>query len=76
MDEDYVKRLVVARLKTIPPNVGFTLGSYGEFSRDDIIKNVLDGTKIGKEFTRMELRMIIESPKLVGRLYGKPSPSY
>ena len=76
MDEDYVKQLVVARLKTIPPNVGFSVGSHGDFSRDAIIRNVLEGSKIGKEFTRMELRLILESPKLVGRLRGETSSSY
>jgi len=76
MDEEYVKKLVVARLKTIPPNIGFSVGSHGDFSRDDIIRNVLGGTAIGKEFADMELRMIIESPKMVGRLRGNASSSY
>jgi len=75
MDQNYIKQLVVARLKTIPPNVGFSVGSHGNFTRDEIIQNVLNGTPVGKEFTSMELRMLIESPKLVGRLRGAASSS-
>ncbi|MCX6770981.1 MAG: hypothetical protein NTX79_02915 [Candidatus Micrarchaeota archaeon] len=76
MDESYLKKLVVARLKTIPPNVGFSVGSHGDFSRDQIIKNVMDNTAIGKEFSQLELRMLIDTPKLVGRLSGTKASSY
>ena len=70
MDEDYVKELVAARLRTIPPNVGFSLGSYGNFTRDEIISHVLRGTEVVNHFSDMEVKMLIESPMLVGRLSG------
>jgi len=76
MDEEYIKKLIVARLNTMPPNVGFSLGSFGSFSRDEIIDNVQRGTEVGQEFTKIELKMILESPKLVGRLSGKKASSY
>ncbi|MFH1306211.1 MAG: hypothetical protein ABIH83_00955 [Candidatus Micrarchaeota archaeon] len=76
MDDEYVKKLVIARLMTIPPNVGFSLGSFGSFSRDEIIDNVQRGTEVGKEFTKIELKMLLGSPKLVGRLSGKTASSY
>ncbi len=76
MDEEYVKQLVVARLRTIPPNIGFSLGSYGNFTRDEIITNVIRGTEVGRHFSQMEVKMLIESPRLVGRLSGgKKAPS-
>ncbi len=75
MDEDYVRELVAARLRTIPPNVGFSLGSYGNFTRDEIISHVLRGTDVGKHFSDMEVRMLIESPGLVGRLSGNKKAS-
>ncbi len=75
--DDYIKKLVVARLMaTMPPNVGFSVGSHGNFSRDEIIRNVSQGTKIGKEFADMELQMLLDSPKLVGRLSGKAPSHY
>jgi hypothetical protein len=76
MDEEYVKQLVAARLRTIPQNVGFSVGSHGNYTRDEIIQNVLDGTPLGREFAKMELRMLIESPKLIGRLHGAAASSY
>ena len=77
MNEEYVKQLVMARLKTIPPNVSFSVGPYGNFTRDDIIKQVDEGTPIGREFAKIELRMLVDSPRLAGRFGGKAtSPDY
>ncbi len=76
MDEDYVKKLVVARLKTMPPNIGFSIGSFGDFKRDELIDNVMKGTPIGKEFIGIELKMLIDTPKLVGRLSGQATSHY
>jgi len=76
MDEEYIKKLVVARLKTIPPNIGFSIGSYGNFTRDAIIKEVERGTDIGQEFTKIEMKILIDSPKLAGRLSGKATSSH
>ena len=76
MDEEYVKKLVVARLSTMPPNVGFSIGAYGDFKRDDLIANVREGTPVGKEFIKIELRMLLDTPKLVGRLSGQATSSH
>lgn len=76
MDNAYLKQLVIARLKTIPPNISFSVGSYGDFTRDELIRNVMEGTAVGKEFSRMEIRMIVESPVLVRRLSAKASASH
>jgi hypothetical protein len=76
MDDEYVKQLVAARLRSLPPNVGFSVGTHGNFTRDQIIDNVLNGTPIGKEFARMELKMLVETPKLAGRLGGKKVSPY
>lgn len=76
MDEEYVKKLVVARLRTMPPNVGFSIGSYGDFKRDDLIANVMEGTPVGKEFIKIELRMLLDTPKLVGRLNEQATSSH
>ncbi|VVB65699.1 Uncharacterised protein [Candidatus Gugararchaeum adminiculabundum] len=76
MGEDYVKELVIARLRTIPPNIGFSVGSHGDFTRDEIINQVSKGTDIGKEFAAIEIKMLIDTPKLVGRLSGKTPSSH
>lgn len=66
--EEYFKKLVVERLRTIPPNISFSIGAYGDFSRDDLINQVLRGTKVGKETIKSELRLLREMPRLISRL--------
>lgn len=76
MDEDYLKKLVIARLKTIPPDVYFSVGSHGDFTRDQLIREVISNSEVGKEFANIELKILIDSPKIVGRLSGKKTSSY
>lgn len=61
---DYFKKLVVTRLKAIPPNVGFSIGSYGDYSRDQLIQEVEKGTKVGQAAVNQQLNFIREMPKL------------
>ncbi|GEM_PF-1039811 len=76
MDNDYVKKLVMARLNSLPPSIGFSVGAHGNLSRDDIIREVNDNSPIGREFAKMELRMILDSPGLAGRLGAKTVASH
>ena len=55
MDKEYVKKLVIERLKTIPPNVSFSIGGYGDYTRDELIDQVLKETEVGKENIKSEL---------------------
>ena len=75
MDAEYLKKLVIARLKTIPPNISFSIGSHGDFTRDQIINEVARESDIGKEFTEMEIKLLLKSPKLVSWLSGKKTAS-
>lgn len=68
MDEKYARKLVAARLRTIPPNVSFSIGAYGDFTRDELINEVLQGTEVGKETIKSELRLLREMPRLVSKL--------
>jgi hypothetical protein len=74
MDEDYLKKLVIARLRTIPPNISFSVGSFGDYTRDQIINHVKQGTEVGKEFISIELKTLKMSPKIVRLLSGKKNP--
>ncbi len=76
MDNEYLKKLVVARLKTIPPNISFSVGSKGDFTRDQLIREVVGDTSVGKEFANMELKLIIDSPKMASWLSGKKAAHY
>ncbi len=73
MDE-YLKDLVVTRLKAIPPNVSFSVGSFGDYRPSELIKEVQKGSEIGKATVSMELNFLREMPKLsqrLGRHFGK-----
>lgn len=76
MDQEYLKKLVIARIKTMPPDVSFSVGSHGDFTRDQIIREVMHETDVGKEFMNIELNILLDSPKIVGRLRGKAASHY
>lgn len=67
MDE-YVQKLVITRLQAMPPNVSFSIGSYGDFSREDLIREVKRGSEVGKAAVEMELQFLREMPRISGKL--------
>lgn len=60
-----LKELVRARLASMPPEVSFSIGSYGDFTRDQLIEEVENGTKIGLATIEMEVNFIKRMPKLL-----------
>ena len=64
MDDEYVKKLVVARLRSVPPDISYSVGEYGDFTRNQLIEQVEQGTAVGKAATEMELNFIKKMPKL------------
>jgi len=48
-------RLVIARLNTLPPNIKISIGSSGDFSKDEIIEAIETGGEIGKEYVEMQM---------------------
>ena len=63
VDEKYLKKLVVTRLNAVPPDVSFSIGKYGDFTRDQLIEQVEKGTDVGKAATEMELSFLRKLPK-------------
>lgn len=64
MDAEYVQKLVVERLRTMPPEVSFSIGSYGDFTRNQLISEVEKHSAIGKATIEMELTFLRQMPKL------------
>ena len=64
LDEKYLKKLGIVRLNAVPPDVSFSIGEYGDFSRDELIIEVENGSKVGKAATEMELNFLRKLPKL------------
>ena len=53
-----LKELVVARLDVMPPEYRLSIGNKGTFSKDDLIKHVMDGDSIGLQVTQMQMNFI------------------
>ena len=53
-----VKELVVLRLETFPSNRKVSIGSYGEFTREEMIRHVKNGDKIGQKIVEVELEFL------------------
>ena len=50
-----IKDLVIARLGVLPPNKKISIGSSGEFTKDELIEHVEKGDDIGEKITEIEL---------------------
>ncbi len=68
MASEYVKQLVMARLNAMPPNVSFSIGGFGTYSRDELIDHVRKGSQVGDATIEMQLHFIRASTKLSERL--------
>ncbi len=56
-DED-IRKLVVARLRTLSGNKRVSIGADGEFSREELIKNVEENSGIGKKIIQIQLEYL------------------
>lgn len=53
-----IKELVLARLETLPSNKKISIGSSGEFSKDELIAHVKKGDPVGKKIIDIELSFL------------------
>lgn len=53
-DED-IRQLVIARLRSLSSGKKLSIGSEGEFSRDDLIRMVEKKDKIGKKIIEIQM---------------------
>ena len=47
--------LVVARLQNLPSNKEISIGSSGEFTKDQLIEHVKDDDEVGKKMVAIEM---------------------
>lgn len=64
MDED-IKNLVKKRLSAMSPDVSFSIGGYGDFTRDELIKEVEKDSELGQEIVEMQLNFIRKMSSLL-----------
>lgn len=67
MDE-IIKKIVKERLRAMPPNISFSIGEFGDFTRDQLIHEVDIGSEIGKETVEMELNFIRKMPRILEKM--------
>jgi hypothetical protein len=75
MEQEYNKEiidLVVARLQTLPEGVGVSIGSEGEFSKEDLILHVQHNDSVGKKIIDAEMSFLraLKDKNFYGDLVG------
>lgn len=53
-----IKDLVIARLETLPPDKKISIGSSGEFTKDELIDRVEKEDDIGEKIIEIELNYL------------------
>lgn len=55
---DEIKQLVIARLEALPEDTGISIGSDGEFTKDELIERVQQGDDIGQKIVEVEMNYL------------------
>ena len=63
-----VRKLVAMRLETLPDGAVVSIGSDGEFTKEQVIESVLKGDKIGQKMVEIEMSFLQSLKE--GVLYG------
>lgn len=66
--EQEIAQLVVERIKTLPEGMGLSMGSMGDFNKDELISHVQEGDEIGQKIIEVELNFLRGLKE--GILYG------
>jgi len=53
-----LQELIIARLEVLPGDVRISIGSLGNFSRDELITHVKKDDKVGKKIVEIELEYL------------------
>jgi hypothetical protein len=54
VDKD-IQDLVIARLQTLPDGVELSIGSEGDFTKDELINHVRQGDDVGQKIIELEM---------------------
>ncbi len=53
-----IKELVLLRLETMPSDRKISIGSYGEFTKEELIERVKKGDEVGKKLIAIEMEFL------------------
>jgi len=55
LSDEEIRKLVVARLKVLSSDILISVGSEGSFSRDELVKKVQDGDRVGEKLAEIQM---------------------
>jgi len=58
LTDDDVKQLVIERLRRIPAGKKISIGAYGDFTGDELIKLVEKNDRVGDKIIEMQLEYL------------------
>lgn len=53
-----IKKLIIARLDAMPSNKKISIGSYGDFTKEELIENVKNESEVGNKIIEIELEFL------------------
>lgn len=62
LDEE-IKKIVIARLETLPSNKKMSIGSEREFNKEELIQRVKEGDEVGKKIIQIEMEFLTSLKK-------------
>lgn len=75
-EEKLIQEIVIARLNTMPSNIGISIGNEGEFSKKEIIDHVKNNDKIGKKMIEIQMSYLKSLKNLTDYLIPEQHDSY
>ena len=57
-NKEEIKELVIARLQTLPAGKGLSIGSSGNFTKEELIDHVQSGDEVGKKIIEVEMNFL------------------
>ena len=55
---DEIRKIVLFRIETLPSNRKISIGSYGDFTKEELITHIKNGDEIGKKMIEIELEFL------------------
>ncbi len=57
-DYEEIRNIVLMRLESMPPNIKVSIGSNGDMSREDLIREVKKDSDLGKLIVKMQFEYL------------------
>ena len=67
-NEKYLKELIIARIEATSGNFKLMIGGQEEMTKEDLIKNVREGSQVGKEVIKAQLEFLKDMAS--GKIYA------